>query len=125
MDKNISCRIGIDLGGTKIEGIAMDTEGHELIRHRIDTPSGESSDRYSKIVQSVDMLVKHIESAIGMSGSVGVGIPGTLSVSTGRIKNANTTEMIGKQLDKDLEKIMKFHLFQLYIVCNAYFINTC
>jgi len=107
MDKNISCRIGIDLGGTKIEGIAMDAGGHELIRHRIDTPSGESSDRYSKIVQSVDKLVKHIESAVGMSGSVGIGIPGTLSVSTGRIKNANTTEMIGKQLDKDLEQVMK------------------
>ena len=106
MNNNITCRIGIDLGGTKIEAIAIDLHGTEIMRHRIDTPSTDHFDRYDKIIQSIDDLVKHIEGTVGMSGSVGIGIPGTLSVSTGTIKNANTTEMIGKQLNKDLEKIM-------------------
>ena len=106
MQNNISCRIGIDLGGTKIEGIAIDFDGTEIMRYRIDTPAAGLADRYDKIVYSIDEMVRHIEGVIGVSGTVGVGIPGTLSVSTGTIKNANTTEMIGKQLDKDLEKIM-------------------
>ena len=106
MDKNIACRIGIDLGGTKIEGIAMDLHGTEIMRHRIETPSAGHSDRYSKILEGINELVQHIEGIIGMSASVGIGIPGTLSASTGRVKNANTTEIIGQQLDRDLEKIM-------------------
>jgi len=106
IDKNIACRIGIDLGGTKIEGIAMDLHGTEIMRHRIETPSAGHSDRYSKILEGINELVQHIEGIIGMSASVGIGIPGTLSASTGRVKNANTTEIIGQQLDRDLEKIM-------------------
>jgi fructokinase len=104
MQNNIRCRIGIDLGGTKIEGVAIGFDGTEIIRHRIDTPVAGTSDRYDRIVYSIDELVRYIESAIGMSGTVGVGIPGTLSVSTGKIKNANTTELIGRPFDKDLEK---------------------
>ena len=104
MQNNISCRIGIDLGGTKIEGVAIDFDGTEIMRHRIDTPVVGVSDRYDSIVNSIDELVRFIESAIGISGTVGVGIPGTLSGSTGRIKNANTTELIGRTFDKDLEK---------------------
>ncbi|MDP6583412.1 MAG: ROK family protein, partial [Anaerolineales bacterium] len=103
MQNSISCRIGIDLGGTKIEGIAIDFDGTEIMRYRIDTPVAGLADRYDKIVYSIDELVRHIEGVIGLSGTVGVGIPGTLSVSTGRIKNANTTELIGKRFDKDLE----------------------
>ena len=106
MQNNVSCRIGIDLGGTKIEGIAIDFDGTEIMRYRIDTPAAGLADRYDKIVYSIDEMVRHIEGVIGVSGTVGVGIPGTLSVSTGTIKNANTTEMIGKQLDKDLEEVL-------------------
>ncbi len=103
MQNNVECRIGIDMGGTKIEGIAIDFDGTEIMRHRIDTPAA-GPDRYGSIVNAIDQLVRYIEDSIGVSGTVGVGIPGTLSASTGKIKNANTVELIGKSFDKDLEK---------------------
>ncbi|HCU80828.1 MAG TPA: hypothetical protein DGN60_06655, partial [Chloroflexi bacterium] len=103
MRNNVECRIGIDMGGTKIEGIAIDFDGTEIMRHRIDTPAA-GPDRYGSIVNAIDQLVRYIEDSIGLSGTVGVGIPGTLSASTGKIKNANTVELIGKPFDKDLEK---------------------
>ncbi|MBH27758.1 MAG: hypothetical protein CL789_00775 [Chloroflexi bacterium] len=103
MRNNVECRIGIDMGGTKIEGIAIDFDGTEIMRHRIDTPAA-GPDRYGSIVNAIDQLVRYIEDSIGVSGTVGVGIPGTLSASTGKIKNANTVELIGKPFDKDLEK---------------------
>ncbi len=103
MQNNVECRIGIDMGGTKIEGIAIDFDGTEIMRHRIDTPAA-GPDRYGSIVNAIDQLVRYIEDSIGVSGTVGVGIPGTLSASTGKIKNANTVELIGKSFDKDLQK---------------------
>ena len=103
MQNNVECRIGIDMGGTKIEGIAIDFDGTEIMRHRIDTPAA-GPDRYGSIVNAIDQLVRYMEDSIGVSGTVGVGIPGTLSASTGKIKNANTVELIGKSFDKDLEK---------------------
>ena len=91
-------RIGIDLGGTKIEGIAIDESGVERQRLRIPTPKGE----YAAIVQAIVSLVAEIEKAYGEKGTVGVGIPGAISPATGLVKNANTVALIGHPLDKDL-----------------------
>jgi fructokinase len=91
-------RIGIDLGGTKIEGIAIDDQGNELQRLRVATPRGE----YLGIVKAVASLVADIESAQGQRGTVGIGIPGAISPATGLVKNANSVELIGHPLDKDL-----------------------
>tara|TARA_R110000868_G_scaffold1844_20_gene14740 strand:- start:24931 stop:25851 length:921 start_codon:yes stop_codon:yes gene_type:complete len=91
-------RIGIDVGGTKIEGIAIDRSGATLCRKRVSTPDGNYADTIDTIVS----LVLHIESVTGRTGSVGVGIPGTVSPATGLVKNANSTCLIGKPLDGDL-----------------------
>lgn len=91
-------RIGIDLGGTKIEILALDDEGRELARRRVPTPRHD----YRAIVEAIAGLVKQAEAEIGATGSVGVGIPGSLSPATGLVKNANTTVLIGHPFDKDL-----------------------
>ena len=92
-------RIGIDLGGTKIEGIALDG-GDEIARHRVDTPR----DDYPATVEAVAALVEALEPRVGQRGSVGVGIPGTLSSVTGLVKNANSVWLIGRPLLADLER---------------------
>jgi fructokinase len=92
-------RIGIDLGGTKIEGIALDDAGQVLVRQRLATPRGD----YEGTVAAIAALVREIEVATGQRGTVGVGIPGALSRVTGRVKNANSTWLIGKPLHVDLE----------------------
>jgi len=92
-------RIGIDLGGTKIEGIAIDDGGHEIVRRRVPTPQGD----YAGTVEAIVSLVGTIESSAGERGTVGVGIPGALSRVTGLVKNANSTCLIGKPLQRDLE----------------------
>jgi fructokinase len=91
-------RLGIDLGGTKIEIIALEDDGHAVLRKRIPSPRHS----YQAIVQTVCNLVAEAEAELGKQGSVGVGIPGTISPATGLVKNANTTELIGKPFDKDL-----------------------
>jgi fructokinase len=91
-------RIGIDLGGTKIEAIALDDKGEELLRVRVPTPK----DDYRAILGAVLELVAEVEKQAGKKGTVGVGIPGTISPATGLVKNANTTALIGHPLDKDL-----------------------
>jgi fructokinase len=91
-------RIGIDLGGTKIEALALDADGAELCRRRVSTPK----DGYDAIVEAVAGLVLDVEAQLGARGSVGVGIPGIASPATGLIKNANTTALIGHPLDEDL-----------------------
>jgi fructokinase len=92
-------RIGIDLGGTKIEGIALDDAGAELARRRVPTPQGD----YRGTVTAIATLVGAIETAAGGRGTVGVGIPGALSRVTGLVKNANSTCLIGRPLQADLE----------------------
>jgi fructokinase len=87
-------RIGIDLGGTKIEALALDATGREVFRKRIATPRGD----YEATISAVQSLVREIG-----EGSVGIGIPGAESRATGLIKNANSTWLIGKPLAKDLE----------------------
>ncbi|HSG09326.1 MAG TPA: ROK family protein [Longimicrobiales bacterium] len=90
-------RIGIDLGGTKIEGLALGPSGDELARLRIPTPRG-----YGKTLDAISGLVARLEERSGGTGPVGVGIPGTISPATGLVKNANSTWLIGHPLDDDL-----------------------
>jgi len=92
-------KIGIDLGGTKIEGIAISDNGHELLRRRVKTPRGD----YNGTVNAIVEIVLSLEFDTKQKGTVGVGIPGTISPRTGLIKNANSTWLIGKKFDKDLE----------------------
>ncbi|MFD2262091.1 ROK family protein [Lacibacterium aquatile] len=91
-------RIGIDLGGTKVEAIALDTDGSELIRRRVPTPSHD----YRAIIDAIAELVRGVEKDLGRTGTVGVGIPGTIEAVTGLVKNANTVVLNGNPLDKDL-----------------------
>ena len=93
-------RIGIDLGGTKIEGIAISDDGDELFRDRIETPQG----RYDEILQSIHDLIQHIEDETGEHGSVGIGTPGAISPATGLMKNSNSVCMNGKSVFEDLSK---------------------
>lgn len=76
-------RIGIDLGGTKIEGIALDGAGRELARERVATPR----DNYPGSIAAVRDLVEGFEQRLQRRGTVGVGIPGAISPATGRVKN--------------------------------------
>jgi predicted NBD/HSP70 family sugar kinase len=94
-----SVRIGIDLGGTKIEGIALDDAGRELLRRRVPTPQGD----YRGTVAAVSALVRALEREAGGSGTVGVGMPGALSRATGLVKNANSTWLNGRPLHADLQ----------------------
>jgi fructokinase len=91
-------RIGLDLGGTKLEAIALDADGGELKRIRIATPRGD----YDGTVSAIAGLVHELETLTGQTGTVGVGIPGTIVASTGLVKNANSTWLNGRPLDRDL-----------------------
>jgi len=91
-------RIGIDLGGTKIEGIALDNHGKELHRRRIASPQGE----YAATIAAIRDVVLTLESLTGETGTVGVGIPGTIVRATGLVKNANSTWLNGQPLERDL-----------------------
>ncbi|NLI75554.1 MAG: fructokinase [Candidatus Riflebacteria bacterium] len=95
-------RIGIDLGGTKIEGIALDHTGAELARRRVPTPR-----EYGASIAAIAALVAGLEAVCGRRGTVGVGIPGIVSPVTGLVKNANSTWLIGKPLDQDLETALE------------------
>jgi len=90
-------RIGIDLGGTKIEGIALGDEGAELARHRMPTPGS-----YAATLRAIVSVVARLEHETGEGGTVGVGTPGAISPATGLIKNANSTALNGRPLDRDL-----------------------
>jgi fructokinase len=95
----MSLRIGVDLGGTKIELLALDGAGQEVFRKRVPTPRGD----YAATVRSVARLVLDCENSSRQSATVGVGIPGAQSRVTGLIKNANSTCLIGHDLKGDLE----------------------
>ncbi|HEY7500699.1 MAG TPA: ROK family protein [Vicinamibacterales bacterium] len=90
-------RIGIDLGGTKIEAIALDADGQERFRHRVATPRGD----YDQTIEAVKSLVDRAEAVVGRS-SVGIGMPGVVSPATGLVKNANSTWLNGRRLSEDL-----------------------
>ena len=92
-------RIGIDLGGTKIEAIALAGAGATLLRHRVFTPAGD----YAGILNAVAELVVFAERETGQTGTVGIATPGAISPATGLLKNSNSTVLNGKPLDRDLE----------------------
>ncbi len=96
-------RIGVDLGGTKIEAIALDESGATLCRRRVPTPGGH----YRAIVEAIARLVAAIERELGSQGTVGVGTPGALSLRTGLIKNSNSTVLNGQPLDRDLADALR------------------
>jgi fructokinase len=91
-------RIGVDLGGTKIEAIALDEAGRELYRRRVPSPR----DDYGATIATITELVLKLEAELETRGSVGIGIPGTISPASGLVKNANSTWLIGQPLHRDL-----------------------
>ena len=96
-------RLGIDLGGTKIEIVALADDGSELLRRRVATPQGD----YPATLQAIAGLVTDAEKELGRHGSVGIGIPGAESLVDGRIKNANSTCLIGQPLHADLQHLLQ------------------
>jgi fructokinase len=93
-------RIGIDLGGTKIEGLLLTSDGSEAKRVRVLTPQGD----YDATVLAIADLVRQLEQGTESPASVGIGIPGTISPQTGLVKNANSVCLIGRPLDQDIAK---------------------
>jgi fructokinase len=97
MNKTYDFRIGIDLGGTKIEAAALAQDGTLALRERIPTPAD-----YDAILAGIAGLVADVEGKLGGTGSLGVGIPGVISPATGLVKGANTIALNGRPLDRDL-----------------------
>jgi fructokinase len=96
-------RIGIDLGGTKIEAIVFDDDGRECFRRRVPTPRGS----YPETLQAVAGLVRAAEREVSLGqAGVGLGAPGAISPASGLMKNCNSTCLIGKPLAPDLEKLL-------------------
>jgi fructokinase len=95
-------RIGVDLGGTKIEGIGIDDVGRVLARRRVATPRGD----YERTMDAIAALVQDIEREAGRAGTVGVGIPGAISPATGLVKNANSTWLNGRVFADDLPRLL-------------------
>lgn len=92
-------RLGIDLGGTKIEAIVLDASGAERFRRRVPTPRA----RYDETLDAIADLVRAADASVGTAPTIGVGTPGAVSLATGRIKNANSTCLNGRPLREDLE----------------------
>ena len=90
-------RIGIDLGGTKIEIAALAPDGTERLRRRVPTPPG-----YPATLEAIAGLVRAAEAALGVTCTVGIGIPGTISPATGLVKNANSIALNGHRFDADI-----------------------
>lgn len=93
-------RIGVDLGGTKIEVIALSASGQTLLRRRQPTPTGD----YAGTLDTLCALVKDAERDLGVTATVGIGMPGALSLLSGLVKNANSTVLNSKPLKRDLER---------------------
>ena len=94
-------RIGVDLGGTKIEIVALDPGGRYRQRQRTATPAGD----YGRTIRTVSELVQHVETRLGQRGTVGVATPGALSPANGLLRNSNSTCLNGRPLREDLEKM--------------------
>ncbi|MDA0576724.1 MAG: ROK family protein [Verrucomicrobia bacterium] len=94
-------RIGIDFGGTKIEGIVLDAQGREQTRKRIPT---EQAQGYESIVTRIGALCQELAAQVGGPHTIGVGIPGAISLKTGCVKGSNTVCTIGRPLQQDLER---------------------
>ena len=94
----MNLRLGIDLGGTKTEIIALADDGATLLRRRVATPQGN----YAETLNTLCELVSNAERQLGQTGTLGIGIPGAESLANGLIKNANSTCLIGEPLKDDL-----------------------
>ena len=90
-------RIGIDLGGTKIEIAVLAPDGTEALRHRVPTPPG-----YDATLAAIATLVRDAEAKLGLTATVGIGIPGAISPATGLVKNANSIALNGHSFDRDI-----------------------
>ena len=96
-------RLGIDLGGTKIEIAALDADGDFALRERVPTPQGD----YAATLRAIAGLVAQAEQRLGVTAlPLGIGMPGSLSPLTGRVRNANSTALNGQPLQQDLEKLL-------------------
>jgi fructokinase len=94
-------RIGVDLGGTKIEIVVLAPDGGERLRRRVDTPRG-----YQASLEAIARLVRDAESELGLTATVGIGIPGVISPVTGLVKNANSTDLNGLPLNRDIGALL-------------------
>ncbi len=103
-------RLGIDLGGSKIEIIALDDVGVELLRRRVATPQAD----YAATLQAIVGLVQSAEAELGRRGTLGIGTPGAISRANGRLKNSNSLHLIGKPIVQDLEAL----LLRTVKICN-------
>jgi fructokinase len=95
-------RLGVDLGGTKIEILALDAQGGERFRQRVATPQGD----YDATLHIIATLVQNAERALRGSGSVGIGTPGSISRATGLLRGSNSVCMNGKPIARDLERVI-------------------
>ena len=98
----MTLRIGIDVGGTKIEIIVLDDKGRERYRLRRATPAGD----YQQTVERIAAMVADAEAELGQQATVGIGVPGSLSPETGLMRNANSTCLNGNPLREDLERLL-------------------
>lgn len=99
----MAMKFGIDLGGTKIEIIALADDGAELLRRRVATPKND----YLETLQAINVLVRDAEAELGQRGSIGIGTPGALSRATGRLKNSNSLALNGQPILQDLEALLQ------------------
>lgn len=97
---SIDFRLGIDMGGTKIESIALNSQGEQIYRERLPTPQGD----YAGMLDTVGTLVSRAEAQLQGTGSVGIGTPGALSPTTGLLRNSNSVCMNGKSFKADIEQ---------------------
>lgn len=95
-------RFGIDLGGTKVELLAMDSKGQELIRRRCATPQGD----YRGTLEAIVELIREAERDLGTKARIGIGTPGAVSKHSGRMKNCNSTCLNDQPLQQDLERLL-------------------
>ncbi len=98
----MAIRIGVDLGGTKIEAVALDAAGTVRARRRVPTPR----DDYAATLRAIAGLVEAVEGDVGERGTVGIGMPGAISPATGLVKNANSVWLNGRPFDRDLVGLM-------------------
>lgn len=96
-------RIGIDVGGTKIEAVAMDDHGNIRHRRRVGTPRGD----YEATLRAIADLVEALRVEVPEPCTIGIGIPGAISPTTGVVKNSNSVWLIGKPIDRDLERLLR------------------
>ena len=112
--------IGVDLGGTKIALVALDEENNTLWQSRTATPQGN----YQQTLESIRQLVATAEKETGQQGSVGIGIPGSPSPTTGLIRNANSTCLNGQPLQNDLETLLQ-HPVRIANDADCFTLSNC